>query len=565
MKKIILTFLVMLVPLGLLAQQETIPALAVITSPGFFTALVAGIILALGFQLILTNLSAAVGLSALHIPAEKIEQAIKSGVREGKSEDSSQPMGKKIRKVNATFGAWAIITTSISLFFAALLAVKISTALNLIAGVTLGLAIWGLFYLITAAFEMKAVSTMVGSLMDIVRSGLRTFSDTTSSMFSKSAENRTVDTAREITDAVRDEIFGDANVKRTIQGYIDSLRPDYGRIRNELSTFLNDAELDVRSSYARGTTTAQIHMGVSAPSASDVKDKAQAAAGMVKEDVRKVREEVQSDKALAEKIADTTMELAGISRQEAEAYRKKIEEYLAGTGKTELNPDGIKRDIDKLVSANPKEGMEAILARLSDIDRSTITSILAQRKDMNRDEANRVVEMVAGTVDSLKSRYQQTKASTQAASMQQKGAEEPRLRQYLDSLDNPQLHYDSVKADLEFLLHDPKSGSMSLIDRLKSIDRHDLKQMVTQSGLNIKEEDIDRLVGKIEEAKDSVIDKTEQMRREVVARVQKAEEESIHYADEARKTAASAAWWVFGAALVSGIAAAMGGLVGLMT
>ncbi len=105
---------------------------------------------------------------------------------------------------------------------------------------------------------------------------------------------------------------------------------------------------------------------------------------------------------------------------------------------------------------------------------------------------------------------------------------------------------------------------MSLVDRLKSIDRHDLKQMITESGLNIKEEDIDRLVGRIEEAKDSVIDKTEQMRREVVARVQKAEEESIHYADEARRVAASAAWWVFGSALVSGVAAALGGLVGLM-
>ncbi len=458
MKKFILTFLMMLVPLGLLAQQGTIPALAVITSPGFFTALVAGIIIALGFQLILTNLSAAIGLSALHMGAERIEKAIRTGFKQGKQEESSEPMGRKVRKINAAFGVWAIITTSISLFFAALLAVKISTALNLIAGVTLGLAIWGLFYLITAALEMTAVSSMVGSLMDIVRSGFRTVSDTTSGIFLKSGEQKTVDTAREITDAVRDEIFGDANVRRTIQNYIDSLKPDYNQIRKELTAVLNDAEINVRSSYARGTTTAHIHTGTSAPSPAEAKEKAQAAAGTVKEEARKVREEAQSDKDLAEKIADTTMELAGLSRQEAEAYRKKLEQYLAGTGKTELNPEGIKRDIDKLVSENPKEGVDAILARLSDIDRSTITSILAQRKDMNRDEANRVVDMVAGTVDSLRSRYQKTKTTTQAASRQQQGASEGRLRQYLDSLDNPELHYADIKTDLEAFFMIPRQA-----------------------------------------------------------------------------------------------------------
>ncbi len=564
MKKFILTFLMMLIPLGLLAQQQTIPALAVITSPGFFTALIAGIILALGFQLILTNLSAAIGLSALHMGTERIEKAIRSGHKQEKHEEPSAPVGKKVRKVNAAFGAWAIITTSISLFFAALLAVKISTALNLIAGITLGLAIWGLFYLITAVLEMTAVSSMVGSLMDIVRSGLRTFSETTSGIFRKSGERRSVDTARDITGAVRDEILGDANVKRTIQNYIDSLKPDYSRIRNELTAVLDDAEIDVKSSYAKGTVTAHIHTGTGGPSATEVKGKAQAAGGFVKEEAAKVREEAQSDKDLAEKIADTTMELAGLSRQEAEEYRKKLEQYLAGTGKTELNPEGIKRDIDKLVSENPKEGVDAILARLSDIDRSTITSILAQRKDMDRDEANRVVDMVAGTVDSLRSRYQQSRGERRAASGQQ-GAAEGRLRQYLDSLDNQELHYSNIKADLDTLLHDPKAGSLSLIDKLKSVDRHDLKQMITQSGLKIKEEDVDGMVERIEEARNSVVDKTEQMRRDVVARVQKAEEESIRYADEARKVAASAAWWVFGSALVSGVAAALGGMVGMMT
>lgn len=559
-----LTFLMLLVPLALYAQRETIPALAVITSPGFFTALVAGIILAIGFQLILTNLSAAIGLSALHMGTERIEKYLKYGREHGKSEGSSEPVERKVRKVNAAFGIWAIVTTSISLFFAAWLAVKISTALNLIAGVTLGLAIWGLFYVVTAILEMTALTSIVGSLMDLVRSGFRTFSETTTSVFRKSSERRAADTAREITDAVRDEIFGDANVRNTIQRYIDSLKPDYNQIRKELTAVLNDAEIDVKTTYAQGSTTAHIHTGgTSAPSAGEAKGKAQEAAAAVKEEAKKVSEEARSDKDLVEKIADTTMEMAGLSRQEAEQYRHKIEEYLAATGKKELNPDGIKRDIDKLVS-DPKAGVDAILARLNDIDRSTITSILAQRKDMNRDEANRVVDMVAGTVNNLKSQYQKTKESTRTASSERQGGIETKIRNYLDSLDNPELHYTGIKSDFETLIQNPRAGAGSLFNKLKSMDRHDLKQMVAHSRVNMSEQDIDQIVDKIEEARESVIGQAENMRQEVTARVQRAEEEAVQYADDARKVAASAAWWVFGSALVSGVAAALGGLVGLM-
>jgi hypothetical protein len=565
MKKLSFTFLMMLVPLALLAQQGTIPALAVIPSPGFFTALIAGIIMAFGFQLILTNLSAAVGLSALHMGVEKFEKKIRSGSTEQKeSRDPPEPITRTAREVNAAFGIWAIITVSISLFFAAWLAVKISTPLNIFAGITLGLAIWGLFYIVTAVLEMTAVSSMIGSLMDLVRSGFRTFSDVTSGVMRKSDEQKAADTAREIADAVRNELIGDISVRKTIQNYIDSLKPDYDQIRKEITSVLDDAEIDIQASAAQGTATARIHTGTAAPSPSEMKGKAEEAVSAVKGAARKVSEEARSDKDIAEKIADTAMEMAGMSREEAEQYRHKVEQYLASTGKQELNPEGIKRDIDKLVSENPKAGLEGILSRLSDMDRSTITSILAQRKDMNRDEASHVAEMVSGTVSSLKSRYQKTKESAGASAQQKQGSLEARIRGYFDSLDNPELHYSGIKSDFEEMLHNPISGGESMISKLKSIDKHDMEQMVEQSGLNISKEDIDRVIGMIEQARDSVIRQADQMRRTAVEKVRRAEEETVRYADQARKIAASAAWWVFGAALISGIAAAAGGLIGIM-
>jgi hypothetical protein len=575
MKRVIITLAMLLIPAALFAQREAIPALAVISGPGFLTALIAGIILAFGFQLILMNLSAALGLSALHSGMKKAEEKVgsvhlgeKTGVGSVKvgerQEESSEPMESTVRKLNAGFGVWAIVTASISLFFAAWFAVKLGTAFNVLSGVVLGLAIWGLFYLITSALEMAAMSSMIGSLMGVMRSGFRTVSQAASDIFQPSAEKKAADTARQITDAVRQEIFGDVNMRKTIQDYISQLRPDYQKIRNELTAILNNAQIDIRAMPDQHSATAWVHTGTAAPGAAEMKGAAQAAAGTAKEAVEKIREEARSDKDTAEKIADTMMELAGMSRQEAESYRHKVEDYLARTGKPELNPEGIKRDIDKLVSENPKAGIDGILARLNDIDKSTITTILAQRKDMNRDEANRVVNMVSGTVSSLKSQYEKTKEAAAGPSRETRGSIEARMRSYLDSLDNPELHYDNIVSDFQTLLHDPRAGAESLIHVLETVDRKDLKQMITHSGMNISEEDIDRTIGRIEDARDTLMHRAEQVREEVETRVQMAEQEALRRTDEVRKVAASAAWWVFSAALISGIAAAVGGLVGIM-
>lgn len=550
MRKIILTFLMTLVPVALFAQVETFPADLLIPGASFITALVVGIILAFGFQLILANLSAAVGLSAIHSPLESLRGRVRTGGgrRQEQKKGESEPVEEKMRTVNMAFGIWAVITSAISLFFAAWLAVEFSIALTAVAGVTLGLAIWGLFYLITAILEMTAASSMVGSLMDVARSGFRSVSTTASGIFGTSEEKQAADTTRSIIDAVRSEVFGDIDVRKTIQNYVGQMTPSYRQLGKEIEGILDNAEIEIHASPDRETLTARFHTGGMARAARDI-----------------VSEEARTDKERAEKIADAAARMAGMSREDAEKYRHRVEDYLARTGKSELNPEGIKRDIDRLVS-DPRAGVDAILARLNEMDRSTITSILAQRKDMNQDEARRVVDMVAGTVNSLKSRYQTTKESGREATSttESQAGMGGRVRGILESTDNPELNYEGIKADFETMLHDPRAGANSLIHRLRSIDRDDIKQMILQTNPNMREEDAERMVSKVENTRDDVIARAERMRDEVQARVQQAEETALYHAEEIRKTASSAAWWVFAAALVSGVAAAAGGLVAVM-
>ena len=560
MRNIILTFLMTLVPVALFAQVETFPADLLIPGASFITALVVGIILAFGFQLILTNLSAAVGLSAMHSPLESLRKRVTSGgerQQKKQGESEAEPVEEKLRTVNTTFGIWAIITSAISLFFAAWLAVEFSVALTAVAGVTLGLAIWGLFYLITAVLEMTAVSSMVGSLMDVARSGFRTVSTTASEIFGTSEEKQAADTTRSIIDAVRGEVFGDIGVRKTIQNYVDQMKPSYRQLSREIEGILDNAEIEIHASPDRETLTARFHTGgMARAAASQAKEKAGAARDIMGEEAR-------TDKERAEKIADATARMAGMSREDAEKYRHRVEDYLARTGKDELSPEGIKRDIDRLVS-DPKAGVDSIIARLNEMDRSTITSILAQRKDMDQNEARRVVDMVAGTVNNLKSRYQSTKESDQGATMESQAGMEGRARGFLESTENPELDYEGIKSDFETMLHDPRAGADSLIHRLKSIDRDDIKKMILQSSPNMRDEDAERMVSKVENTRDDVITRAERMRDEVQTRVQQAEETALYHTEEIRKTASSAAWWVFAAALVSGVAAAAGGLVAVI-
>jgi hypothetical protein len=108
------------------------------------------------------------------------------------------------------------------------------------------------------------------------------------------------------------------------------------------------------------------------------------------------------------------------------------------------------------------------------------------------------------------------------------------------------------------MFSDPIGGADALLQRLKSVDRDTLKTIIA-SRRSISEEDAERIVRRIEDARDTVYRRAEQMKEEAERRVEEVRQEALHQAEEARKTAVVAAWWTFGTALMSGIAAAAGG------
>jgi ABC-type multidrug transport system fused ATPase/permease subunit len=224
--KYLWAFLLMLVPAFLFAQNVpyTVPATVVLTGPRFFVALISGLILALAFQLVLTNLSAAAGLSVLgSATSPKNLNREKGGEKE---KEGSSGVQSTVRKISSAFGIWALITASVSLFFASWFAASLGVAVGAATGALLGLTIWGLFYLVTMSIEATAVSSMVGALSGIVKNSFKATSNAVSSVFGKSPENQAAESAARITAAVREELFGSqADLRKQLQNYVTQLKP----------------------------------------------------------------------------------------------------------------------------------------------------------------------------------------------------------------------------------------------------------------------------------------------------------------------------------------------------
>ena len=245
--------------------------------------------------------------------------------------------------------------------------------------------------------------------------------------------------------------------------------------------------------------------------------------------------------------------LANRVQKKAVDFESNLESYLQQTNKEELNPEGIKRDLQLLLH-DPRAGLASLGDRASHFDRGTFVALLAQRKDMTKEEANRIADQVEDNFKAVQNQIQQVQKAVQSTI--DKGFES--VRTYLNNLERPELNYDGIKHDFGKLFDDPQMGLEALRDRLTQFDRETLVALLSSRD-DISEADANRIVGQVESARNGVLHQVERVQNETQRRL-----ESIKYATqkqvrETRKVAAGAAWWVFGSALSSLAASALAG------
>ncbi len=257
-------------------------------------------------------------------------------------------------------------------------------------------------------------------------------------------------------------------------------------------------------------------------------------------------------------IAKAPRRFASRTQQRVQDFQTNLSEYLRNTNKEELNPEGIKRDLNLLLH-DPRVGMESLSDRLSHFDRDTLIALLKMRQDLSDEEAARIVDNVLSVREQF---VEQVRAIQRRIQDAIEGIF-AQLRNYLNSLDRPELNYDSIKRDVRTMFDDPQAGFDAIRSRLSSFNRDTLVAIMS-SREDISEADANRIIDQIEGARNSVLQRAERIQQEAQRRLEAVKEEAQRQAEETRKAAASAAWWLFGTAMVSAICAAVAGAVAVV-
>lgn len=236
-------------------------------------------------------------------------------------------------------------------------------------------------------------------------------------------------------------------------------------------------------------------------------------------------------------------------------FEQNLENYLRNTNKEELNPEGIKRDLQLLLQ-DPRAGIDSLGDRVTKIDRSTLVALLSQRQDISEAEANQIVEQIISTRDSIFEQFQQIQKRIQSALDRVFG----KIRNYLNSLNRPELNYEGIQQDFAKLFDDPQTGFDALRTRLSQFDRNTLVAVIS-SREDISEAQANEIVNRIESTRDNVLQRAEFIQTETQKRLSEVSEKTKKQARDAKKAVAEAAWWLFGTAIASLAASALAGVI----
>ncbi|GJD21866.1 hypothetical protein RIVM261_068220 [Rivularia sp. IAM M-261] len=275
-------------------------------------------------------------------------------------------------------------------------------------------------------------------------------------------------------------------------------------------------------------------------------------AGLSEEQVNRT---IDTTQEAINNILKAPRRLANRATRGAFDFEQSLEKYLRNTNKEELNPEGIKRDLQLLLSS-PRLGVSSLGERASKIDRSTIVALLSQREDISEKEANRIVEQIESVRNSVVEQFQQIQQRVQSVIDGVFG----KVREYLNSLERPELNYEGIQQDFAKLFDDPQAGFEALRGRLSQFDR-DTLVAVLSSRSDISEAQANKIIDQIEASRDSVLHRAERIQQETQKRLKAIKEQAQKQAVETKKAVAGAAWWVFNTAFVSLVASAIAGAI----
>ncbi len=549
-----------LFPLNLFAQ-EGMGAAVLLEETNFFIAVVAGVLLALGFQLLLTSISVAGGITAVgNIRKKGHSDSTKDRQKANEDHDDDDDGMNVGQKVSTGLGAWTMITTSIALFFASLLAVKLGFIGANFIGATLGLVIWAAFFMVVTYLEINMVTSLVGGLASTVKSSL----SSAGSVFQKSdagvakdvAKTKAKFEAKEMRKQF-EKLFSTHDVDKKVDDYVKQLKPqrvDIQNLKKQIKDLITDLQVTEKADFDYPNSVKKLILEEADKSTLSKEDKE-----AVKNHVNSIKNIAQSDASPEEKAKAGIEDLTPADREQINKYQDQIKGALQNTNKKELQPDQLEQDLKKILN-EPKQATNIAKAKASAIDRETLVKLLASQ-DMDEREADKRISQAEKVLNKVQAYFSDGQDNAQAKKgelQQKKGDLQAKVKAMFSGGTND---LNRIYSDFTAIFQDSGAGP-DLKYKLEHYNKEEMIIMITDR-TSLSRSEAEPIADKIVSARDSVLEKAYEVQIKVNEKIAEAREKALIAAEESRKAAATAAWWLVATGIVSAVASAVGGMLAL--
>ena len=559
MKRYILIFSI-LFPLNLFAQ-EGMGAAVLLEETNFFIAVVAGVLLALGFQLLLTAISVAGGITAVGNIRKKGHSDSTKDRQKAHNHDDDDDDGMNVgQKVSTGLGVWTLVTTSIALFFASLFAVKLGLIGANFIGATLGLVIWAAFFMVVTYLEVNMVTSLVGGLASTVKSSLSSagsvFSKSDSSVAKDVAKTKAKTEAKEMRKQF-EKLFSTHDVDKKVDDYVKKLEPqriDIQNLKKQIKDLITDIQVTEKADFDYPNSVKRLILEEADKSSLSKEDKE-----AIKNHVNSIKDIAKSDASPEEKAKAGIEDLTPADREQINKYQDKIKDALKNTNNRELQPEKLEQDLKRILD-EPKAATNIAKAKASAFDRDTLVKLLASQ-NMNEREADQRVSQAEKVLNKIQSFFndQGNKADAKKGEAQQKKQDvQAKVKSMFQSGTND---LNRIYSDFTSIFQDSGAGP----DLKYKLEHYNKQEMVTMisNRTSLTRSEAEPIAEKIVSARNTVLEKAYDVQIKVNEKMAEAKEKALIAAEESRKAAATAAWWLVATGVVSAAASAVGGMLAL--
>lgn len=443
------------------------------SQPRVLVTLASGLLMAFAFQLLLTNLGVAAGMTSL-------------GALPKAKDSESSSLGKTLSTLGVATGLGILLSVNTVLLGACFLAVKLSLVNSPGLGAILGIVIWSGYWLIVTWVSSQAAASLLGSVVKSATSGVQGLLSTVGSALHSDHNSQPSQpdpkaialTAPESQTKASTEDLGE-----TLSNYLKKLQPpalDLPAIRGELENLLQSTALPP-------------WVGKDLPEA----------ARQIFEDF--LRDRTNFSQADSEQILDQLEAVwqQGLAPKPLDGLTAELVDFLQTAKPEELTSEQLPQQLEQFIGqgTDPSSLPQKILDTLPAIDFSLLSRTVLDRIDLSDGQIEPIWHQLQRLKDQIIPGATRQPFRTIAADMED----------YLLRVLPPQLESETLPSTLKAILNDPKAAPEQIRQQLETLIQSDFVEILHRrqelSAAQVK----------------SIADQLEAVRQDVLETVQTAE------------------------------------------